>query len=93
MVSRGIGQRSCSMGSQMMGDTVEQVSADMDTIMIRQPLGVCAGSPPPPTSARLSAAQRLHGNMLCHTPATQYCSSGLKTPWPPQASCRSTSRR
>lgn len=47
MVSRGIGQRSCSMGSQMMGDTVEQVSADMDTIMIRQPLGVCAGSFPP----------------------------------------------
>eukprot|EP01045_Picozoa_sp_COSAG04_P026309 COSAG04_NODE_3631_length_2659_cov_2.003516_2_plen_384_part_00 len=30
----------------MLGDTIENVSSDMDTIMIRQPLGVCGGITP-----------------------------------------------
>ena len=39
-------EASCGMGAAMVGDSLEQVSADMDTYMIRQPLGVCAGITP-----------------------------------------------
>ncbi|KAK9829200.1 hypothetical protein WJX72_004455 [[Myrmecia] bisecta] len=33
----------CGMGSQLMGEIVENVSSGMDTYSLRQPLGVCAG--------------------------------------------------
>ena len=39
-------EASCGMGASMMGDSLGQVSYDMDTYMIRQPLGVCAGITP-----------------------------------------------
>eukprot|EP01043_Picozoa_sp_COSAG02_P023908 COSAG02_NODE_1291_length_13431_cov_8.436919_4_plen_143_part_00 len=39
-------EQSCAMGQTMLGDTLSNVSANMDTVMIRQPLGVCAGITP-----------------------------------------------
>ena len=39
-------EQSCAMGQTMLGDTLNNVSTDMDTVMIRQPLGVCAGITP-----------------------------------------------
>jgi malonate-semialdehyde dehydrogenase (acetylating)/methylmalonate-semialdehyde dehydrogenase len=39
-------EQSCAMGQTMLGDTLNNVSANMDTVMIRQPLGVCAGITP-----------------------------------------------
>jgi malonate-semialdehyde dehydrogenase (acetylating)/methylmalonate-semialdehyde dehydrogenase len=39
-------EQSCAMGQTMLGDTLGNVSANMDTVMIRQPLGVCAGITP-----------------------------------------------
>jgi len=36
-------EHSCSMGTLIMGETVENVSAHMDTYSFRQPLGVTAG--------------------------------------------------
>jgi len=39
-------EHSCSVGSLMMGETLENVSRDVDTYSYRQPLGVCAGITP-----------------------------------------------
>lgn len=39
-------EQTCAMGQTMLGDTLNNVSTDMDTVMIRQPLGVCAGITP-----------------------------------------------
>ena len=39
-------EQSCAMGQTMLGDTLSNVSANMDTVMIRQPLGVCGGITP-----------------------------------------------
>ena len=39
-------EQACAMGQTMLGDTLGNVSANMDTVMIRQPLGVCGGITP-----------------------------------------------
>lgn len=39
-------EHSCSMGTLMMGETLENLAANVDTYTIRQPLGVCAGITP-----------------------------------------------
>eukprot|EP01135_Chromosphaera_perkinsii_P011223 Nk52_evm4s2367 gene=Nk52_evmTU4s2367 len=39
-------EHACSIPSLQMGETSEQVAADMDTYTLRQPLGVCAGIAP-----------------------------------------------
>ena len=36
-------EHACSMGTLMMGETLENLSKDVDTYSLRQPLGVCAG--------------------------------------------------
>ena len=39
-------EHSCSVGSLAMGETIENVSKNIDTYSYRQPLGVCAGVAP-----------------------------------------------
>jgi len=39
-------EHSCSVASLQMGETIENVSKNIDTYSIRQPLGVCAGITP-----------------------------------------------
>lgn len=47
-VIRGIEvvENTCAMASQLMGETIENVSRDIDTYSFRQPVGVCAGIAP-----------------------------------------------
>jgi malonate-semialdehyde dehydrogenase (acetylating)/methylmalonate-semialdehyde dehydrogenase len=47
-VFRGIevAEHACSMNSLMMGETVENISKNIDAYSYRTPLGVCAGIAP-----------------------------------------------
>jgi len=36
-------EHACALASHLMGETVENVSRNIDTYSYRQPLGVCAG--------------------------------------------------